>query len=168
MPATRAQIAEIEQLYRQHGPALLLFAQAITGDGAHAQDAIHQVFLRLIEDGDHRRALDVKAYLFACVRNAACNYVRARRRNVELADDSAWFDPPDHDHAAELNLRRALNSLPEDQRQVAVLHVWGELTFSQIADLLEISANTAASRYRYALARLRDALCPTENSCAKP
>jgi len=48
------------------------------------------------------------------------------------------------------------------------LHVWGELTFSQIAEVLAISANTVASRYRYALARLREAMCAKEDSCANP
>jgi RNA polymerase sigma-70 factor (ECF subfamily) len=47
-----------------------------------------------------------------------------------------------------------------------VLHVWGQLTFSQIGDLLGVSSNTAASRYRYALAKLRDEMSAKENSCA--
>jgi len=47
------------------------------------------------------------------------------------------------------------------------MHVWGELTFSQIGDLLGVSSNTAASRYRYALAKLRDLMLPRENSCAE-
>jgi RNA polymerase sigma-70 factor (ECF subfamily) len=75
-----------------------------------------------------------------------------------------WYEPPNRDYAAELNLRRALQALPEDQRQVVVLHVWGELTLSQVAEVIGISANTAASRYRYALTKLRDAMSVKENS----
>jgi RNA polymerase sigma-70 factor (ECF subfamily) len=52
----------------------------------------------------------------------------------------------------------ALAHLPEDQRTVLVLKVWGGLTFPQIADALSIPANTAASRYRYALDKLRTLL----------
>jgi RNA polymerase sigma-70 factor (ECF subfamily) len=127
------------------------------------------VFLKLLEDGNLRRAADVKAYLFACVRNAALNDVRVRGRNIELAEEGlAWFDPPARDFAEEEGLRRALMELPDEQRQVTVLHIWGELTFAQIAGLLEISANTAASRYRYALARLRESMCAKEGSCADP
>jgi RNA polymerase sigma-70 factor (ECF subfamily) len=160
---------EIEQLYRQHGPALLLLAASITGERSRAQDAIHQVFLKLLEDEKLRQAADVKAYLFACVRNAALNDARVRGRNVALVDeDVAWFEPPSRDYAEEANLRRALAELPDDQREVTVLHVWGELTFAQIAELLSISANTAASRYRYALARLREVMCAKENSCVDP
>ena len=155
--------AEIEVLYRQHGPALLLFATAITGERSRAQDLVHQVFLKLMEDGKLRRAEDKKSYLFACVRNAVLNERKRGERQAPLRSDTAWFSPPDRDYAAEQNLRRALNTLPDDQRQVVILHVWGELTFSQIGDLLDISSNTAASRYRYALGRLRDSMLAKEN-----
>lgn len=169
MPPTRTDITEVEQLYRQHGPPLLLFATAITAERSRAQDVLHQVFLKLLQDPNLRRAADVKAYLFACVRNAALNDVRASRRNVALADEGlVWFEPPTRDFAEEENLRRALAELPDDQRQVTVLHIWGELTFAQIADVLTISANTAASRYRYALVRLRESMCAKEGSCAGP
>jgi RNA polymerase sigma factor (sigma-70 family) len=106
------------------------------------------------------------AYLFACVRNAVLNDNKARERDVALDEDSVWFIPPNQDYAEELNLRRALGGLPDDQRQVIILHVWGELTFSQIAQLLGISSNTAASRYRYALAKLREAMRAKEDSSA--
>ena len=78
MHRTDGNTAEIEFLYRQHGPALLLFAQAVTGERNRAQDAVHQVFLKLIEKGSLSRAVDKKAYLFACVRNAALNEGKLR------------------------------------------------------------------------------------------
>lgn len=160
-----ARMLDLDQLYRQHGAALLLFAFAMTGDRSRAQDALHQVFLKLIEHGDLGRASDQKAYLFGCVRNAVLDELKRHDRNRPL-DDSAWFSPPDRDYAAEQNLRHALAALPHDQREIVVLHVWGELTFAQIADLLKISSNTAASRYRYGLSKLRELMLPKENSCA--
>ncbi len=57
-------------------------------------------------------------------------------------------------------------ALPQEQREVVVLHVWGEFTFSQIGELLAISSNTAGSRYRFALARLRDLMFAKEGSRA--
>ena len=167
MQANGSDASEIESLYRQHGSALTLFASAITGDRGRAQDAVHRVFLNLIQNGKLRRAEDKKAYLFACVRNTVLNETKIHKRNTVLDPESEWFDPPTRDYAAELHLRRGLNVLPDDQRQVVVLHVWGELTFSQVADLLEISANTAASRYRYALAKLREFMCVKEYPCAR-
>jgi len=123
-------------------------------------------FLKLLEKGSLGQVADKKAYLFTCVRNAALNDSKLRDRNAPLDPDSAWFSPPNRDYAGEQNLRRALEILPSEQRQVMVLHVWGELTFSQISDLLDLSSNTVASRYRYALAKLRDSMFAKENSCA--
>jgi RNA polymerase sigma-70 factor, ECF subfamily len=163
---TDRNTAEIEDLYRQHGAALLLFASAISGDRGRAQDAVHQVFLKAIENGSVSEAINKKAYLFACVRNAVLNEAKLQDRNMPLDINSAWFSPPDRDYAGEQNLRRALGDLPDDQREVIVLHVWGELTFSEIGDLLSVSSNTAASRYRYALAKLRGSMLAKENSCA--
>lgn len=158
--------SEIEVLYRQHGAALLLFATAMAGERSSAQDVVHQVFLKLMENGQINRAEDKKAYLFACVRNAVLNEKKVGDRQTQLEAETVWFSPPDRDYAGEQNLRRALGTLPADQREVVVMHVWGELTFSQIGDLLGVSSNTAASRYRYALGKLRESMLTKENSCA--
>jgi RNA polymerase sigma-70 factor (ECF subfamily) len=165
---TRANGATIEELYLRHSSALVLFAAAIAGDRARAQDAVHQVFARLLAQGGINRAADSKAYLFASVRNAILNDVKARRREVALDAGPAWFEPPGRDYAAELRLRHALAALDDSQREVTVLHIWGELTFSEIGEVLGVSPNTAASRYRYALARLREALCAKEGCHAEP
>lgn len=168
MQPLRTNSVEVELLYREHGAGLLLFATSIAGDRGRAQDAVQQVFLRMLENRKLDEVEDVKAYLFTCVRNAVLNDHKASQRSVAIKEESAWFDPPQRDFTAELSLRRALGSLPDDQRQVLVLHVWGELTFLQTAEVLGISANTAASRYRYALAKLRESLCAKEDSCANP
>lgn len=166
MQPADADRSTIETLYRQHGAQLLLFASALTGERSRAQDVVHQVFLRLLERGSLRHATDAKAYLFTSVRNAVLNDAKVRVRDVPLEPESAWFYPPDRDYAAERNLRRAIGALPEDQCEVIVLHIWGELTFFQMAQVLSVSPNTAASRYRYALARLRDAMSAREEPCA--
>lgn len=163
MQGTRCDLNEIELSYRRYGPALLLFAAALLGERSRAQDVVHRVFLKLLESGNLREALDAKAYVFTCVRNAVLNDRKARQREVVLDPECAWFEPPHRDFAAERILRRALWELPEDQREVTILHIWSELTFAQIAEVLNISANTAASRYRYALGKLREALCAKED-----
>lgn len=167
MRRTDGSTTEIEVLYRQHGAALLLFATALSGERSRAQDAVHQVFLKLLGDATLSGVADKKAYLFACVRNAVINEGQRHARDTPLEPDSARFIPPERDYAEEQNLRRSLAALPDDQRVVIVLHVWGDLTFAQIAELVGISSNTAASRYRYALTRLRESMPKKENSCAE-
>jgi DNA-directed RNA polymerase specialized sigma24 family protein len=84
MDRIEGDLAEIELLYRQHGAALLLFALAMTGERGRAQDAVHQVFLKLIEGGKLSRAEDKKAYLFACTRNAVLNEnIRTARNHLK-------------------------------------------------------------------------------------
>jgi DNA-directed RNA polymerase specialized sigma24 family protein len=69
----RGDASKIEALYLLHGSALLLFATAIIGERARAQDLVHQVFLKLMEGGNLQRAADTKAFPFVCIRNAALN-----------------------------------------------------------------------------------------------
>jgi RNA polymerase sigma-70 factor, ECF subfamily len=159
---------EIEKLYRHHGAALVLFAASIARSRSRAQDAVHTVFVKLLDQGLKDRLADAKAYLFASVRNTVLNDLKRNERVVDLDPDSAWFDPPEHDHAAERQLQFALKELTVDQRQIVVMHIWGELTFGQISEVLGISPNTVASRYRYALNKLREHMstpggisCPT-------
>lgn len=140
----------------------MLFGTSIVGERSIAQDAVQQVFLRLIQDGNLSRVRDSKSYLFASVRNQLVNDSKVLGRSVELTSDSAWFEAPERDYVAEEGLRLALRELPDDQRQVIVLHIWGELTFSEIAEVLEIGSNTAASRYRYGLDKLRGLICSKE------
>ena len=159
----------MECWYQQYGAALLLFGIAMVGDRGRAQDAVHQVFLRLLEQRGLDHVSDIRSYLFAAVRNTILNDARQRSRVAPLEiGDAAWFEPPNRDYMEELHVRRALAALPADQRQITVLHIWGGLTFAQAAEVLGINANTAAARYRYALTKLRDSLSAKKEAHARP
>ena len=125
---------QIEVLYRQHGAALLLFALSISGDRGRAQDVLHQVFLKLIENGEFHPSQGYKRLTsFACVRNAVLNHYKRENRSAPLDDTALWFSPPRGDYTAERNLRQALSELPQNQREVIVLHIWGESRFQKLA-----------------------------------
>ena len=87
---------------------------------------------------------------------------RSRTADRLAAESLELFAPAaDPDEAAfRHELAAALGELPEEQRSVVHLKLWEGRTFEQIADLLDIPANTAASRHRYALEKLRDRLRP--------
>jgi RNA polymerase sigma-70 factor (ECF subfamily) len=84
---------------------------------------------------------------------------RTRREQTAGRGAAAWFDPgacsPLESEEEMRRVQAALELLPTAQREVLVLHVWGELTFAEVAAVLKVSPNTAASRYRYALTSLR-------------
>jgi RNA polymerase sigma-70 factor (ECF subfamily) len=100
------------------------------------------------------------------VRRAATDLARRNSRRSareELADGGLESTAPIFETPLEGDDRReaieaALRDLPPEQREVLVLKIWGELTFEQIAAQLGLPPNTAASRYRYALAALREVL----------
>ncbi len=109
---------------------------------------------------------DLAAYLFASLRRAAFRE-RSRRDAgpatvplvAEMAEDRERqkVGPPHDDPRGEA-LAKAMKELRSDERELIALKIDGGLTFAQIAAVLEINPNTAASRYRYALGRLRDRL----------
>jgi RNA polymerase sigma-70 factor (ECF subfamily) len=117
----------------------------------------------------HRAEAEAHVQLFAMVRRAGLDHVRRNQRRsaretaaAAEAETVAWFAPGGLERRErELAMQQALAQLPPEQREVVVLKIWGELTFDQIARTLDISPNTAASRYRYALGALRRNLSPS-------
>jgi RNA polymerase sigma-70 factor (ECF subfamily) len=97
-------------------------------------------------------------YVYRAVRNTALNFQRQESRTIQLEDEAAWFEPIRLMSEVALAVQEALYTLPSQQREVVVLHLWSEMTFCEIASLIGIPSDTAASRYRYALSKLRESL----------
>lgn len=150
--------------FQRYGPKLLLCARQWTRSAADAEDVVQEAFVRFWR---HQRNLPGEpiALLVTSVRRAAFDLARrdGRRaareeRAFEAPDDRPAFQAPLDGDERRAAIEDAMQGLPPEQREVLVLKIWGELTFDQIATTLELSPNTAASRYRYALAALREAL----------
>jgi RNA polymerase sigma-70 factor (ECF subfamily) len=146
----------------RHGPALVLLARQWTATHADAEDVVQEAFVRFWRV--RHRAADPAAYLYGCVKRTALDWQRGRTRRAKREEAAArpegepLFAGPAEQAERRAAIAAALGTLPADQREVLVMKVWGGLTFPQIADALGVPANTAASRYRYALARLREQL----------
>jgi RNA polymerase sigma-70 factor (ECF subfamily) len=83
---------------------------------------------------------------------------------MELDARSSVFRHRGGDQEAALALEKALAELPEEQREVVVMRMWGGLTLEEIGAAVGVPLNTVASRYRYALEKLRSNLRPYERS----
>lgn len=145
--------------WQRHSPALLLFARSWSKTLSDAEDALQSGFVNFYRNKE--RAADPLAYLYTCVKRAALDLQRGDRRRQQreqqAAARDAWFHPVSgSDMPAEVG--RGLAALPAEQRHVVVLKIWGGLTHPQIAEILAITANTSASRYRHALEKLRASL----------
>ncbi len=161
MGADKLSAEDVRRLYDQHGPALVAYARGFVPDAAAAEDVVHQVFLRLLSTELTMPDVPV-AYVYRAVRNAALNARRSSLRLAELDPQSSVFRHRGGNQEAALALERALAELPEEQREVVVMRVWGGLTLEEIAATSGAPLNTVASRYRYALEKLREKLRPHE------
>ena len=152
----------VAELFDHHAASLRLFAASVIDDRSAADDAVQQAFFSLLRHG-LAKVEEPKSYLYRAVRNAALNLGRTETRERHKRDAFAdqprrLFDEP-REPADELDaLNQAMDALNPDQREVVVLKVWGGLTFAEIAKTLGIPPNTAASRYRYGIARLKEAM----------
>lgn len=150
-------------LYDRYAGRLYRAAMATLGCREDAEDVVHDVFMALVRSRAKLTEVnDLNAYLFTALRRAAAGRLarRARQPVASEAAEEAVAGPsgPESAETHDPRLARALRALPPEQREVIALKIDAELTFAQIGEVLNISMNTAASRYRYALGKLRDSL----------
>lgn len=154
---------DVRSLYERHGPALVAYASAFMGRFSDAEDIVHRIFLKLLR-GNTVAPDAPLAYLYRAVRNASLNARRSGARHVPHDDSVAaggrLFSRRDGDRESALALEKALGELPEEQREAVILRIWSGMTLEETASTLGIPLNTVASRYRYALEKLRDLLRP--------
>jgi len=156
----------LSRIYRKYGDYLLALAAALLQDVNAAEDVVHDVFCKFIESREtFKLAGSLKSFLATCVVNLARDKLRARRLQSIDPDEASVTvldtNEPDRDaifgeQARDLN--RAMAKLAYEQREVIMLHLQGGMKFREIAGLQAISINTAKSRYRYGLEKLRAAL----------
>lgn len=157
-PPRDDQAQALGRLYDAHAPTLYRYALMLLAHPPAAEDVVQDVFAGLLG-----RVLpdDPLPYLRTSVRNGC--YTRLRRRQRWDMRELPLLEPATADtvEAAErVTLERALRALPPEQREVVHLHVYEGCTFREVAEMSGESINTIASRYRYALGRMREALTP--------
>jgi len=159
---------DIERLYDKHAQPLYAFLLNFTRDEADTRDLLQEIFVKLAREPKLLAGVrEERAFLIRLAHNAAVDLMRRRGTRGRMKENLAAemispFAPagdPDEKYFRD-ELAAALAELPEEQRAVLHLKLWEELTFEEIAAALDISPNTAASRYRYGLDKLRDRLRP--------
>ena len=148
-------------LYDAFGAKLFAYALSLIDDVSDAEDVVQDVFVKIQM---HRKLPPEPAvYLFRATRNTAYSKLRWRwirkrlQPHVEQHMALFWNDDSTQENNETIT-EEALLHLPVKQREVVMLKIWQGLTFQEIGHVLGCSPNTAASRYRYALERLRNLL----------
>lgn len=150
---------DLGRLYDRLGPSLYRYALMILADPSEAEDVVQRVFTVLVRRGAVGME-SADAYLRRSVRNESYSALRRHRRQAAVADATLLqaVEAPDERPDDRLAIEQALRSLPAEQREVIYLKVFEGHTFQEIADLAGEPMNTIASRYRYAIDKLRTAL----------
>lgn len=158
-----------------HGPKMLLFARQQTRSHEDAEDVLQDAFVKLVDKVDKDEFVGGpdawQAYLYTTIRRLAIDLSRRtdrrkRREDVvstQVGEDASrqfhpWFEGDSADEEIREQLEEKLKELPPKFAEVIVMKIWGEKTFAEIGEALDISQNTAASRYRYGLEALRKSL----------
>jgi RNA polymerase sigma-70 factor (ECF subfamily) len=158
------------RLVDAHAAALVLYARQWC---ATPEDIVQEAFVKLV--AQRPTPLEPVAWLYRVVRNQAISAARSSRRRqrhetAAAAQTPAWFQPPETSGLDVEAVTAALESVPLEQREVIVAHLWGGQTFELVGVLTGTSASTAHRRYLQGLTTLRERLgvpCPTNSPLAK-
>jgi len=146
-----------ERLYKAKAAELILYGRAVGLGHSEAEDVLQETFVALLRLSDQPE--QPERYCVRSYRNRALNYRRSFWRRVAREFESLrWFERTASESRAERAAMSCLAGLPVPQREVIVLKIWHQYTFDEIGDLLGLSPNTAAGRYRYGLEKLRACL----------
>lgn len=157
-----------KRCYEQLAPRLLLYARQLTPITTDAEDVVQMAFVRWWRRFPNGTDEHVPL-LYAAVRTLALDQRRSQSRREKreaasefavMSEDAPVFDPAPEQRETARIVAKALHQLPGEQREVVTLKLWAGLTFAEIAEAVDASPNTVASRYRYALAALQRALAP--------
>lgn len=157
----------------ESAPRLLAYARARCNNAEEAEDLLQDALIKLWGYQEERGHQPPDLPLaFSVMRYLGLDHGRKKgrleKRNQKIIlfqkDHDHWLDPSLEETEEAQILRSEVNLLPDKLKEVLTLKIWGGLTFSQIGDLLKISQNTAASRYRYALEQLQKKLKYLKNT----
>lgn len=152
----------LARLLEEHSSALELYARQWSSSPA---DVVQEAFVRLARQSG--TPASPAAWLFAVVRNLAISdrraSVRRARHESAAANGDGWFEPDPAGGLDASAATQALRQLPEETREIVIAHLWGGLSFGEIAGLIGRSSSTAHRRYLEGIEELRKHLgvpCP--------
>lgn len=160
--------AGLSGLFDLTASRLVRFSVTITRNQHDAEDAVQAALVRVVANIRLVCGADSPwSYLLRMVRNESLVILRKKKRWPLASCLTDLLTRRTVDTLEQEETHRAvwsaLRALPTEQSEVVVLKIWEEMTFAQIAEVLELPPATAASRYRYALNKLAGHLRSLEN-----
>lgn len=172
-PANKRLDSEsVQAAYRLHVGALERFLLGVLKDRNLVSDTLQISFTRLLEKGGDIESGSIRSWLFRVAYNEAMLVHRKQKVDQRARDRMAWkvsSEDVENEGLSSLlkqeraeRVRRAMETLPEKQRQIVELRIRDGLKFAQIADQLGLPLGTVLTRMRSGLKKLKEHLTDEE------
>ena len=161
----------ISQLIDRHSKRVRDYIRMMVKDHDVADDILQETLIKAVRVIDEGRYADTGKFLSGVLRiahNQVIDYFRSQKSQRTVSESDAGYNVLGTLRFAERNVedrmiseqieadvRRMIDSLPEEQREVVMMRYYAGMSFQEIADQTEVSINTALGRMRYALINLR-------------
>ena len=169
MFAKQTGVYQVDAIDIEHLNGLYSYALILSRNHADAEDLVQETYLRAIQAKDRLRAdSNIKAWLFTILRNIWLNQLRKRRSGPQIVETAMEDSPanevvePSRDsydiYVSNLEreqVRAAIQKLPVEFREIILLREYEELSYQEIASVLDCPAGTVMSRLGRARAKLR-------------
>ncbi|HJX54376.1 MAG TPA: sigma-70 family RNA polymerase sigma factor [Polyangia bacterium] len=133
----------VQELYGRYGSVVYRRARRLLGDPQAAQDACHEVFLRLFRCQPEFEQASPVTWLYKVTTNHCLNLIRDEQRRRKLLDARATAAP---EAQSPLPLSTLLHGLPDELQEIAVYYFVDEMSQDEIAHVLGISQRTVSNR----------------------
>ena len=161
----------MSQLIERHSRRVRDYIRMMVKDNDVADDILQETFIkavRVIDDGRYADNGKFLSWILRIAHNRVLDYFRAQKQSKQVNESEAGYnilgtmrfaEPTVEDEMVsrqiEDDVRRLIELLPDEQRQVVMMRYYSKMSFQEIADQTDVSINTALGRMRYALINLR-------------
>lgn len=165
--ARHDDVAAFETLYRRHKDSVYRYLYRHCNHAESAEDIFQDVWGKIIRSrSSYRPSAKFSTFLYRVAHNCFIDWLRRNTRHsgaLEFRDDTAADDAESPEQSTERQLARqrfqqGLRTLPDEQRDAFLLHEEAGLSIEQIAGVTGVNRETAKSRLRYAVAKLKKVL----------
>ncbi len=156
-------VSSFEELYNLSSSAVFGLAYSIVGNKADAEDVVQDVFISIYEKAhQYKGGNKAMAWIFTITRNHSLMKIRDRQKRNHVNLDDVYDVGVDNNIENEMYneniVNMILNTLSEDERQIVIMHAMSNIKHKDIANTMGIPLSTVLSKYKRALAKLKNEL----------
>lgn len=158
-------LSELVRVIGMERDALLTYACYRLGNRSDAEDVLHDCYLRLHErftDGQEGAKLNIRNYVFRSLSNLCTDRLadKTRHLTVDLGQQDVEETDTDNRESEYCRITSVLDRIPEEQAEVIRLRMYGNRSFAEISNILQVPLSTVKSRFLYGIEKIRKAMKP--------